>query len=70
MSSLPEVTESDYSEDEYFYSDEELVFDPREHVSDVYSYIKEVCRGTIYPLFNLLTEECLLSFMYPEEGLN
>jgi len=70
MSNLQEVIETDYSDDDCFYSDEELVFDPRNKVYQVYEYIKDICKGSIYPLFDNLTEDSLLSFMYPDEELN
>ncbi len=48
--------------DEYYDYDEVIEILPQEHVRDIYECIKLECDE----LFNTLTEEELLTFLYPE----
>ena len=62
---MKEVQE--YIESEFTDSDnEEIIFNPMNNVLSIYSYIKEECKNTIFSLFDRLTEEDLLYFLYPE----
>ncbi len=70
MSDYPEYikdTQIDSEEDEYYNEEEIFYKTEREIVRDIYEDIKRECRGSNLPLFDLLTEEDLMSFLNFEE---
>ncbi len=70
MSDYPEYikdTQIDSEEDEYYNEEEIFYKTEREIVRDIYEDIKRECRGSVLPLFDLLTEEDLMSFLNFEE---
>ena len=70
MSDYPEYikdTQIDSEEDEYYNEEEIFYKTEREIVRDIYEDIKRKCKGNILPLFDLLTEEDLMSFLNFEE---
>ena len=70
MSDYPEYikdTQIDSEEDEYYNEEEIFYKTEREIVRDIYDDIKRECRGSNLPLFDLLTEEDLMSFLNFEE---
>jgi len=70
MSDYPEYikdTQIDSEEDEYYNEEEIFYKTEREIVRDIYEDIKRECKGSVLPLFDLLTEEDLMSFLNFEE---
>ena len=70
MSDYPEYikdTQIDSEEDEYYNEEEIFYKTEREIVRDIYEDIKRECRVSNLPLFDLLTEEDLMSFLNFEE---
>jgi len=70
MSDYPGYTKDTLieSEDDEYYNEEEIFYKTeREIVRDIYEDIKKEYKGSILPLFDLLTEEDLMSFLNFEE---
>jgi len=70
MSDYPEYIKDiqiDSEEDEYYNEEEIFYKTEREIVRDIYEDIKRECKGSILPLFDLITEEDLMSFLNFEE---